>query len=60
MERVGLEIPPLFPGNPGFLVQGMLAAPFAEFLVLQLALHGFLVFSRIVIPPLARCAAQSY
>jgi len=39
---------------------GMLAAPFAKLLHLELTLDGFLVFARIISTPLADGAFEGY
>ncbi len=48
----------LLSGNLSFFVYRLFAAPVAEFLELDLPLHGLLILGRIIIPPFADGTAK--
>jgi len=58
LSKFSNSIASLLPADACFLVHGLLAAPLAEFLELDLTLHLFLVFAGIIILPFADGTAQ--
>ena len=50
----------LFPGDPRFFMNRLLAAPVAELFEFHFALNLLLVLVGIIIPPLANAAPQRY